>query len=150
MSEDCLSMILYIPGNLNVQGGASILMWYEGTSYNFKDLSDYLHISRVHGGSFIGGSATNPGLDGSNLAIATNSIVAVVQYRLGAVSPDSAYSVGQLIYFWSSSASWDPMGLLISDSRTLLRHFNSYKEFRQASEGLPPRLPLLARAAERT
>ena len=41
---------------------------------------------RIHGGSFIVGSATAPGLDGSNLAIATNSIVAVVQYRLGAVS----------------------------------------------------------------
>ncbi|KAF8735714.1 hypothetical protein AX14_001579 [Amanita brunnescens Koide BX004] len=37
------------------------------------------------GGSFITGSATDPGLDGSNLAIATNSIVAVVQYRLGAL-----------------------------------------------------------------
>ena len=32
------------------------------------------------------GSATDPGLDGSKLAIATNSIVAVTQYRLGAVS----------------------------------------------------------------
>lgn len=31
------------------------------------------------------GSATGPGLDGSKLAIATGSIVAVVQYRLGAV-----------------------------------------------------------------
>lgn len=40
---------------------------------------------RVHGGSFIVGSATGPGLDGSKLAIATGSIVAVVQYRLGAV-----------------------------------------------------------------
>ena len=41
---------------------------------------------RIHGGSFIIGSATDPGLDGSKLAIATNSIVAVTQYRLGAVS----------------------------------------------------------------
>jgi hypothetical protein len=32
------------------------------------------------------GAATAPGLDGSALAIATNSIVAVIQYRLGAVS----------------------------------------------------------------
>lgn len=32
------------------------------------------------------GSASDPGLDGSALASATNSIVAVVQYRLGAVS----------------------------------------------------------------
>jgi carboxylesterase type B len=45
----------------------------------------------IHGGSFRFGSATNPGLDGSKLAIATNSIVAVIQYRLGALgflSPD--------------------------------------------------------------
>lgn len=35
------------------------------------------------------GSATAPGLDGSALALATDSIVAVIQYRLGAVSfPD--------------------------------------------------------------
>lgn len=32
------------------------------------------------------GSATDAGLDGSKLAAATNSIVAVIQYRLGAVS----------------------------------------------------------------
>jgi carboxylesterase type B len=32
------------------------------------------------------GSATAPGLDGSALALATESIVAVIQYRLGAVS----------------------------------------------------------------
>jgi len=40
---------------------------------------------RIPGGSFITGSATNTGLDGSNLAVATNSIVAVIQYRLGVV-----------------------------------------------------------------
>lgn len=40
---------------------------------------------RIHGGSFIVGSASGAGLDGSKLAIATNSIVAVIQYRLGAV-----------------------------------------------------------------
>ena len=44
-----------------------------------------MSVFRVHGGSFIVGSATGPGLDGSKLAIATNSIVAVMQYRLGAV-----------------------------------------------------------------
>ena len=41
---------------------------------------------RIHGGSFIVGSATSPVFDGSNLALATNSIVAVIQHRLGAVS----------------------------------------------------------------
>ncbi|KAJ7875514.1 Alpha/Beta hydrolase protein [Mycena olivaceomarginata] len=37
------------------------------------------------GGSFDSGSATGPGLDGSKLGIATHSIVAVIQYRLGAL-----------------------------------------------------------------
>lgn len=45
---------------------------------------------RVHGGSFMVGSATNPGLDGSALALATDSIIAVIQYRLGAVSAFTA------------------------------------------------------------
>ena len=40
--------------------------------------------SRIHGGSFVVGSASGPGLDGSTLAAATGSIVAVIQYRLGA------------------------------------------------------------------
>ncbi|KAL0946816.1 hypothetical protein HGRIS_012985 [Hohenbuehelia grisea] len=65
-SEDCLSMILYVPPNLATYAKVPVLMW-------------------VHGGSFIVGSANGPGLDGSKLAIATNSIVAVVQYRLGAL-----------------------------------------------------------------
>ena len=42
-------------------------------------------VTRIHGGSFTSGSATAPGLDGANLAVATNSIVAVIQYRLGVV-----------------------------------------------------------------
>ncbi|KAG6833658.1 hypothetical protein H0H87_002854 [Tephrocybe sp. NHM501043] len=70
--EDCLSMVLYVPPGLTLKSNAPTLMW-------------------IHGGSFIVGSATGPGLDGSKLAIATNSIVAVVQYRLGALgfmSPD--------------------------------------------------------------
>ncbi|EJD02233.1 alpha/beta-hydrolase [Fomitiporia mediterranea MF3/22] len=60
--EDCLSMILYVPTS-----GTDMptMMW-------------------IHGGSFVVGSATGPGLDGSTLAQATNSIVAVIQYRLGA------------------------------------------------------------------
>ncbi|KAG6814563.1 hypothetical protein H0H92_000091 [Tricholoma furcatifolium] len=65
-NEDCLSMILYVPPTLSVGDDVPTLMW-------------------IHGGSFIVGSATGPGLDGSNLALATNSIVAVVQYRLGAL-----------------------------------------------------------------
>ncbi|KAF8651475.1 hypothetical protein AX16_004774 [Volvariella volvacea WC 439] len=65
-NEDCLSMILYVPPGLTVTSNVPTLMW-------------------IHGGSFYVGSATAPGLDGSQLAIATQSIVAVVQYRLGAL-----------------------------------------------------------------
>ncbi|KAF9482817.1 alpha/beta-hydrolase [Pholiota conissans] len=63
-SEDCLSMVLYVPPSLTVTSNAPTFVW-------------------IHGGSFIIGSATGPGLDGSKLAIATDSIVAVIQYRLG-------------------------------------------------------------------
>ncbi len=58
-------MILYVPASLPAD--APTFMW-------------------IHGGSFTSGSATGPGLDGSNLAAATQSVVAVIQYRLGAVS----------------------------------------------------------------
>lgn len=46
-----------------------------------------LMFDRIHGGSFIVGSGSATGLTSPNLAIATNSIVAVIQYRLGAVRP---------------------------------------------------------------
>lgn len=63
-TEDCLSMILYVPPGIAKDSAVPTFMW-------------------LHGGSFVIGSATDPGLDGSKLAIATQSIVAVVQYRLG-------------------------------------------------------------------
>ena len=62
----------------------STLVWYGFFYCNFTRL--LFTIIRIHGGSFIVGSATDPGLDGSKLALATNSIVAVIQYRLGTVS----------------------------------------------------------------
>ncbi|CDO73592.1 hypothetical protein BN946_scf185014.g62 [Trametes cinnabarina] len=65
-TEDCLSMILYVPSTVAQGSNAPTLMW-------------------IHGGSFVTGSATDAGLDGSQLAAATNSIVAVIQYRLGAL-----------------------------------------------------------------
>ncbi|KAF8831006.1 hypothetical protein HHX47_DHR1000022 [Lentinula edodes] len=65
-SEDCLSMLIYVPDSFSPSSSVPIFMW-------------------VHGGSFIEGSATDAGLDGSNLALATQSIVVVIQYRLGAL-----------------------------------------------------------------
>ncbi|KAF8985940.1 Alpha/Beta hydrolase protein [Cyathus striatus] len=66
-NEDCLSMIFYVPPSLTLTSSAPTFVW-------------------IHGGSFVVGSASDPGLDGSKLAIQTNSIVAVIQYRLGAVT----------------------------------------------------------------
>ncbi|KAI0053905.1 alpha/beta-hydrolase [Auriscalpium vulgare] len=65
-SEDCLSILLYVPPAITVASNVPTLLW-------------------IHGGSFVHGSATDAGLDGSALAKATNSIVAVIQYRLGAL-----------------------------------------------------------------
>ncbi|PCH37718.1 alpha/beta-hydrolase [Wolfiporia cocos MD-104 SS10] len=65
-SEDCLAMLLYVPPSVMSGSGAPTLVW-------------------IHGGSFDSGSATAAGLDGSNLALNTGSIVAVIQYRLGAL-----------------------------------------------------------------
>lgn len=83
-SEDCLSMIIYVPPALTLSSAAPTLVWYFLSLLLLFPIY-LINSPRIHGGSFIIGSATGPGLDGSNLAIATNSIVAVVQYRLGAV-----------------------------------------------------------------
>ncbi|KAF8605434.1 alpha/beta-hydrolase [Ceratobasidium sp. AG-I] len=63
-SEDCLYFIAYTPPATTLNVNPPITVW-------------------IHGGSFEVGSATGPGLDGAALAKATNSIVVVVQYRLG-------------------------------------------------------------------
>lgn len=74
-TEDCLSMILYVP--VSLPANAPTFMW-------------------IHGGSFTSGSATGPGLDGSKLATATQSVVVVIQYRLGALGflqPNGGYNL---------------------------------------------------------
>ncbi|KIK67452.1 hypothetical protein GYMLUDRAFT_37580 [Collybiopsis luxurians FD-317 M1] len=73
-SEDCLSMLIYVPQSFNPASLKPVFMW-------------------IHGGSFIQGSASSAGLDGSNLAVATQSVVVVIQYRLGALgllAPDGS------------------------------------------------------------
>ncbi|KAJ7157469.1 alpha beta-hydrolase [Mycena filopes] len=73
-SEDCLAMLIYVPASFTAASHVPTLVW-------------------IHGGSFDSGSATGDGLDGSKLALATNSIVAVIQYRLGALgllAPDGS------------------------------------------------------------
>ncbi|SPO30473.1 related to para-nitrobenzyl esterase [Ustilago trichophora] len=65
ISEDCLYLNIFrpTPGNQK-SANLPVLFW-------------------VHGGSFISGSSTAPGLDGSYLASQNNIIVITVQYRLG-------------------------------------------------------------------
>ncbi|CEL63797.1 Carboxylesterase 1D OS=Mus musculus GN=Ces1d PE=1 SV=1 [Rhizoctonia solani AG-1 IB] len=66
-SEDCLYMAIYTPvPSPSMLSSVPVLVW-------------------IHGGSFEVGSASDPGLDGAALAKATNSIVVVPQYRLGAL-----------------------------------------------------------------
>lgn len=60
-SEDCLYVVFYVPVNVRP---TSVLTW-------------------IHGGSLIVGGANDPMIEGSKLALATKSVVAVIQYRLG-------------------------------------------------------------------
>lgn len=55
---------IYAPATAHVGSNLPILVW-------------------IPGGSYRSGSVSSPGLDGSNFAQSTNSIVIVVQYRLG-------------------------------------------------------------------
>ena len=66
VSEDCLYLNIFRPTPGKASAGAKlpVLVW-------------------VHGGSFISGSSTAPGLDGSYLAAQHNVIVVTIQYRLG-------------------------------------------------------------------
>ncbi|WRT65766.1 uncharacterized protein IL334_002715 [Kwoniella shivajii] len=62
--EDCLYATLYIPQSPTVASKLPVFVW-------------------LHGGSFMAGSASAPGLDGSNMAVRGDIIVVVLQYRLG-------------------------------------------------------------------
>jgi hypothetical protein len=77
-------MILYVPATAKTTGGIPTLMWC-GSIFRRMGSMRLIRFDRIHGGSFVEGSATDFGLDGSPLAEATGSIVAVMQYRLGAV-----------------------------------------------------------------
>lgn len=77
-------MILYVPSSVTAGSNAPALVWYL-SNLVFMELPPD-GCNRIHGGSFVEGSATGAGLDGSALATATGAIVAVIQYRLGAVS----------------------------------------------------------------
>ncbi|WWD05609.1 hypothetical protein V865_003690 [Kwoniella europaea PYCC6329] len=73
-SEDCLFATVYIPQSATLLSKLPVFVW-------------------LHGGSYIAGSASAPGLDGSDLAVKGNIIVVVLQYRLGVLGflpPSSA------------------------------------------------------------
>lgn len=63
VSEDCLYLNVFRP-KPSTEGPLPVLVW-------------------VHGGSFIAGSSTAPGLDASYLAAQNNVVVVTIQYRLG-------------------------------------------------------------------
>ncbi|OXC70360.1 hypothetical protein AYX13_01272 [Cryptococcus neoformans] len=77
-SEDCLFATVYMPQGDAPTGGWPTFVW-------------------IHGGSFVGGGASGPGLDGSNLAVKGDMIVVVLQYRLGVLGflpPTSVNTTG--------------------------------------------------------
>ncbi|KAJ7683072.1 Alpha/Beta hydrolase protein [Mycena rosella] len=113
-SEDCLSMILYVPVDVAPDSRVPTL---------------------IHGGSFDSGSATLPGLDGSKLAIATGSIFAMIQYRLGADTINAVEFLGQVL----PSFGGNPRA---SMSRTLLVVPSASSLFRNASSTRTPWLIL--------
>lgn len=78
-------MVVYVPNSIGAGSNAPSLFWFA-----FRLIFSYVACSsfsllRIHGGSFISGSASDPSINGADLASATQSIVAVVQYRLSGV-----------------------------------------------------------------
>lgn len=73
MSEDCLQLNVYIPGNATSSSALAVMLWF-------------------HGGAFILGDTLS--YDGSVLATEGNVIVVTAAYRLGALGFLSADSSG--------------------------------------------------------
>ena len=70
MSEDCLHLVVYQPVAVNrgeINDDIPVVVW-------------------IHGGSFIAGSASAPGLNGRQFANANGVIVVVIQVRPSSVS----------------------------------------------------------------
>lgn len=62
MSENCLDLVVYAPNGATNLDNVPVLVW-------------------IHGGSFVSGSASAPGLDARDFARANNVIVVVIQVR---------------------------------------------------------------------
>lgn len=78
-------MVIYVPNSIGSGSNAPTLFWFVSAPLSLLAHTHHFFF-RIHGGSFTGGSASDPAINGANLAAATQSIVAVVQYRLGGVS----------------------------------------------------------------
>jgi len=77
-------MVVYVPNSISAGSDAPTLLWFGYYLIVFHHMCSVFFF-RIHGGSFMSGSASDPLFNGANLAAATQSIVAVVQYRLGGV-----------------------------------------------------------------
>ena len=78
-------MVIYVPNSIGSGSNAPTLFWSVSVPLSLFAHTHYYDFFRIHGGSFTSGSASDPAINGANLAAATQSIVAVVQYRLGGV-----------------------------------------------------------------
>ena len=78
-------MVIYVPNSIGSGSNAPTLFWSVSVPLSLFAHTHYYYFFRIHGGSFTSGSASDPAINGANLAAATQSIVAVVQYRLGGV-----------------------------------------------------------------
>lgn len=84
-SEDCLYMVVYVPNSIGAGSNAPSLFWFAFHPLSLILPAHSFFFLRIPGGSFKSGSASDPSINGANLASATQSIVAVVQSRLGGV-----------------------------------------------------------------
>lgn len=101
-------MVIYVPNSISAGSDAPTLFWFVHRPILFYYTYSLFLPFRIHGGSFISGSASDPTIDGAKLATATQSIVAVVQYRLGGVGARLFPYLFPCL-FMCSSASWLPM-----------------------------------------
>ena len=100
-------MVVYVPNSIGAGSDAPTLVWFVHCPVVFYYTRSVSLPFRIHGGSFISGSASDPSINGANLAAATQSIVAVVQYRLGGVGVYPLLCLFPCLLMYSS-ASWLP------------------------------------------
>jgi carboxylesterase type B len=106
-SEDCLYMTIYVPNSVGAGRDAPTLFWFVHRPVVFYHTRSVFLPLRIPGGSFLVGSASDPSINGAKLAAATQSIVTVVQHRLGGVGAHLSLSLSPCLLM-CSSVSWLP------------------------------------------